>query len=44
MYIDPGTGSLVLQIASAVIVTIAASFGSVRRFLGSLLTRRRRED
>ena len=43
MYIDPGAGSIMLQIAGAAIIGIAAAFSRVRTFIGTLFGRRRRK-
>ena len=40
MYIDPGAGSLVVQILSAAIIGAAASFTRVRRWIVSIFSRR----
>jgi hypothetical protein len=41
MYLDPGAGSLVVQVLSAGVLTALGSLGRVRRFFASLLRRRR---
>lgn len=45
MYIDPGAGSLILQVAAAFVLSVLATLGRVRaaaRSLVSSLFRRRR--
>jgi hypothetical protein len=41
MYIDPGTGSLVIQVASASIIAVLASFRRVRDAASRFFSRRR---
>jgi len=41
MYIDPGTGSLVIQVVSASIIAILASLRRVRDVASRLFSRRR---
>jgi hypothetical protein len=39
MYIDPGTGSLIIQVVGATLVAITASVKGLRQAVGSLISR-----
>ena len=41
MYIDPGAGSIIIQVVGAALIAVAAMFAQVKRFFGRLLRRRR---
>jgi len=43
MYIDPGAGSILLQVVGASVVAVAASFSRVRHAIGSFVRRIRRK-
>jgi hypothetical protein len=43
-YIDPGTGSLLIQAVIAAIAAVAVSIGTVRRRIRSLIDRFLRDD
>lgn len=41
MYIDPGTGSLIIQVVSASVITVLASLRRVRDFAARIFPRKR---
>jgi hypothetical protein len=41
MYIDPGAGSIVIQVVIAVVIATTTSVTRFRRFVGRLFRRRR---
>lgn len=41
MYIDPGAGSLIVQVIGSALIAVAASFTHVKRFVARLLGRKR---
>jgi hypothetical protein len=41
MYIDPGAGSILVQVLGAALIAAAAMFSQVKRFFARLLGRRR---
>ena len=42
MYIDPGAGSIIIQVAGSALIAVAASFSSVKKYLGRLFRREKR--
>lgn len=42
VYIDPGAGSIIVQVAGSALIAVAASFSHVKRYLGRLFRRNRR--
>lgn len=41
MYIDPGAGSIVIQVVGAALIAVAAMFAQVKSFVRRLLRRKR---
>ena len=41
MYIDPGAGSIIIQVVGSALIAVAATFSHVKRYVAKLLRRKR---
>jgi len=41
VYIDPGAGSIIIQVVGSALIAVAATFSHIKRYVAKLLRRKR---